>query len=145
MQYAHVLKKINFDLLTPIPRVEMWGSVSKYLLPCCCFRDSLKFCIQNSDSAAFWFLLLDMQHDCSEKVEFWPFDPTKVWDPGLWSKITFFYVSYWMYLCLHANFPIKIQLTELLQNFNIWPMTPPKGSGGGLKNLSRSCLSSDTG
>ena len=58
MQYAHVLKELNFDLLTPIPRVEMGGgggggSASKYLLPCCCFRDSLIFCIQNSDSAAF--------------------------------------------------------------------------------------------
>ena len=31
MQYAHVLKKINFDLLTPSPRVleEMEGSAGK--------------------------------------------------------------------------------------------------------------------
>ena len=136
MQYAHVLKKLNFDLLTPIHRVEMGGgppaNISYHVAA---FVIVLNFVfkiliLQHSDS-----LSLDMQHDFSEKVEFWPFDPTKGWDPGLWSKITSFYVSYWLYLCLYANFPKKIQLTELLQNFNIWPLAPPKGSGGGLKNF----------
>ena len=40
------------------------------------------------------------------------------------------YVSYLLYLCLHAEY---LQLTELLQNLNILPLTPPKGSGGGVK------------
>ena len=52
MQHYHVLKKFNFDLLTPFPGpgggggggggVGVWGA--KYLLPCCCILDSLPKC-----------------------------------------------------------------------------------------------------
>ena len=42
MQHDHVLKKINFDLLNPYPgSVRGEGLRAKYLLPCCCIRDSL--------------------------------------------------------------------------------------------------------
>ena len=46
MQYDHILKKLNFDLLTL--RVGGGGLQAKYLPACCCIRDSLLF---------------DMQHD----------------------------------------------------------------------------------
>ena len=53
MQYEHVLKKLNFDHLTPMVCVCVcggggWGLRSQYLLPHCCIRDYIKF---------------DMQHD----------------------------------------------------------------------------------
>ena len=51
MQHDHVLKKLNFDLLTPSPglgRVRGGAVLAKYLLPCCRILDSLEF---------------DMQHD----------------------------------------------------------------------------------
>ena len=49
MQHDNVLKKMNFYLLTPSPRVVgERGLRAKYLLPCCCIDDSLYF---------------DMQHD----------------------------------------------------------------------------------
>ena len=51
MQYEHVLKKLNFDLLTPMVCVCVCvcgGLRSQYLLPHCCIRDYIKF---------------DMQHD----------------------------------------------------------------------------------
>ena len=45
MQHDHVLKKLNFDLFDPILRVGgeggRGGLRTKYLLPCCCIRDSL--------------------------------------------------------------------------------------------------------
>ena len=46
MQHDHDLKKLNFDLLTPYPGSGMGvvcggkGLRVKYLLPCCCIRDS---------------------------------------------------------------------------------------------------------
>ena len=74
----------------------------------------------------------------SEKVEFWPLphplSPPRGSDPGLWSKIKFamFHV-YCTSVCMR-NFSKKYwQLSELLWNLNIWPLTPPKGSGGGVK------------
>ena len=48
MQHDHVLKKLNFDLLTTSLGSGVGGLRAKYLLPCCCIRDSLYF---------------DMQHD----------------------------------------------------------------------------------
>ena len=42
MQHYHVLKKLNFDLLTPFPGPGYGGA--KYLLPCCCIFDSLPKC-----------------------------------------------------------------------------------------------------
>ena len=47
MQPDHVLKKLNFDLLTPTPRVKGGGGGSAGKI-CCCIRD---------------FILFDMQHD----------------------------------------------------------------------------------
>ena len=43
MQHDHVLKKLNFDLLTPYSRVlgGRVGLCAKYLLLCCCIHDSL--------------------------------------------------------------------------------------------------------
>ena len=46
MQHDHILKKLNFDLLTPIPMIEGGGGCgrrlrAKYLLLCCCIHDSL--------------------------------------------------------------------------------------------------------
>ena len=45
MQHDHVLKKVNFDLLTPSPGSEGGGRglQVKYLLLCCCICVSLKF------------------------------------------------------------------------------------------------------
>ena len=34
MQYDHVLKKLNFDLLS-LRSDGGWGAAGKYLLPCC--------------------------------------------------------------------------------------------------------------
>ena len=64
MQHDHVLKKLNFYLWTPSPRVVcvcVWGGGLwvKYLLPCCCIRDSLKFDIQHDHVLKkFYFDLL---------------------------------------------------------------------------------------
>ena len=126
-------KKLNFDLLTPIPRVEMGGGgpPANICYHVAAFVIVLNFVfkiliLQHSDS-----LSLDMQHDFSEKVEFWPFDPTKGWDPGLWSKITSFYVSYWLYLCLYANFPKKYNLLSYCKIliFDLWPHQRGQGVG----------------
>ena len=57
MQHDHVLKRLNFDLLTPW--VEE-GLLAKYSLPCCCIRDSL--------------LKFDMQRD--HVLKMLNFDPT---------------------------------------------------------------------
>ena len=40
MQHGRVLKMLIFDLLTP-PQGRAKGPGAKYLLPCCCIRDSL--------------------------------------------------------------------------------------------------------
>ena len=100
------------------------GLRAKYLLPCCCISDSLKF---------------DMQHDrVLKKLNFDlltpPLSPPRGWDTGLRSVITFdMFHIYCTSVCMW-NFSKKYwQLTELLQNFNIWPLIPPKGSGGGVK------------
>ena len=44
MQHDHVLKKLNF-YLWPHPQSQGWGGGlrAKYLPPCCCIVDSLKF------------------------------------------------------------------------------------------------------
>ena len=77
MQLDYVLKKLSFDLLTPTP--GSGGGVgrglgAKYLLPCCCICDSLKF---------------DMQHDCVLKKKMnlhlftQPLSLPRGWDTGL--------------------------------------------------------------
>ena len=48
VQHDHVLKKLNFDLLIPAPRVRIRGGVGgglqvEYLLPCYCICDSPLF------------------------------------------------------------------------------------------------------
>ena len=49
MQHDHVLKKLNFDLLTPV-RVGLGeGLRVKELLPCCCIHDSISFEMQHDD------------------------------------------------------------------------------------------------
>ena len=49
MQHDNVLKKLNFDLLTTSPGSGgVWGLRAKYLLPCCCFRDSLNCDMQGN-------------------------------------------------------------------------------------------------
>ena len=44
MQHVHVLKKLNFVLLTP--KVKGGGSAAKYLLPSCGIGDSFAFGMQ---------------------------------------------------------------------------------------------------
>ena len=46
MQHDHVLKKLNFDLLTPRGGGGGGGLQIKNLRPCCCIGDSLKFDMQ---------------------------------------------------------------------------------------------------
>ena len=51
MQHDHVLKKLNFDPLTPAQVQGRLGGVggglrAKYLLPFCCICDSLQFDMQ---------------------------------------------------------------------------------------------------
>ena len=48
MQYDHVWKKMDFDLLTQTPGSGIGSLLAIYLLPCCCIRDFTQF---------------DMQHD----------------------------------------------------------------------------------
>ena len=69
MQHDHVLKKLNFDLLTLPSQSVARG----YLLPCCCIRDSLK---------------LDMQHDhILKKLNFDLLTPLAgSGSGGLWAK-----------------------------------------------------------
>ena len=67
-----VLKKLNFDLLTPSPRSER-GLQTINLLPCCCI---------------WWFPLISYATwPCSEKVEFWPINPIPRVREGSASKI----------------------------------------------------------
>ena len=40
MQHDHVLKKLNFDLLTNPQGRRGEGLQAKYILLCCCIRDS---------------------------------------------------------------------------------------------------------
>ena len=49
MQHDLVLKKLNFDVLTPRVRLGRWveGLQAKYLFPCCCICDSFEFDIQH--------------------------------------------------------------------------------------------------
>ena len=50
MQNDIILKKLNFDLLTPTPGPEGGKRgclLAKYLLLCCCIRDSLKLDTQH--------------------------------------------------------------------------------------------------
>ena len=50
MQHDNVMKNLNFDLLTPNPRVRVGGvgvCGQKHLLPCCCIRYSLYFDIKH--------------------------------------------------------------------------------------------------
>ena len=67
---------------------------------------------------------------CSEKVEIWTFEPTPKSIQGVRHRPSIknhvWYVSYLLYLCLHALFFLNYwQLTELLRILNIWPLTPP--------------------
>ena len=55
MQHDHVLKLLNFDLLTSFPRVDGGGGMqSKYLVLCCCNCDSLKFDMQHDRVLKKW-------------------------------------------------------------------------------------------
>ena len=45
MQHDCVLKKLNFDLLTP--RVGSWRCGQKHLVPCCYIDDSIQFDMQH--------------------------------------------------------------------------------------------------
>ena len=48
MQHNHVLKKLNFDLFTlSLGSLGKEDLRAKYLLPCRCIHDSLKFNIQH--------------------------------------------------------------------------------------------------
>ena len=94
MQHDLILKKkVEFDLflLAPIPMIgEGWGCLrAKYLLPCCCIRDSLYF---------------DMQHDCVlKKFNFDVLTPgTKTQTFDRKSPLIFFLV---FIVPLHAKFP----------------------------------------
>ena len=99
-----------------------------------------EFCRQNIcyHVAAFvipFNLIRNMTRWCSEKVEFdlltLPPKSTQGLDPDLWPKITFDMFHFYSTSVCMRNFSKKYwQLTELLRNLNIWPLTPPKGSGG---------------
>ena len=57
MQHDHVLKKLNFNLLTPFPVSGKRDMQAKYLVLCCCNRDSLKFDMQrdhDSGILTYW-------------------------------------------------------------------------------------------
>ena len=79
-----------------------------------------------------WFHLI--WWPCSESwiLTFWPHPLSlpRGSHPGLRSKIIFH--IYCIYVCMQNFSKIYWQLIELLQNLNIWPLTPPKGSGGGV-------------
>ena len=49
MQHDHVLKRLNFDLLTQSKGSGEGVLRAKYLLPCCCIRDSLLFVMQQDN------------------------------------------------------------------------------------------------
>ena len=42
MQHDHILKKFNFNLLSP-PHGRVLGFQARYLLPYCCIRDPIQF------------------------------------------------------------------------------------------------------
>ena len=93
------------------------GLLAKYFLPCCCIWDSFLF---------------DMQHDIwrSWILSSWPhpLSPARGSDRCLWSEITFdMFHNYHISVCMRQLSKKCWQLTELLQNLNIWHLTPPKG------------------
>ena len=57
MHHGHVLKKLNFELLTQTP-VSGGGTgeglEAKHLVPCCCIRDSLLFDMQHDHVLKQW-------------------------------------------------------------------------------------------
>ena len=68
-------------------------------------------------------------------LSFWPhpLSPPRGLDRCLWSKITFdMFHNYRTSVCMRQLSQKCWQLTELLQNLNIWHLTPPKGSRGGV-------------
>ena len=111
MQHWHVLKKFNFDLWTIFQGggggVEggMWA---KFLLPCCCI---LWF-------ASIWYAICP----CSEKVEFWPFDPIPLDSGGL----------FWQNICYHvAAFCDSVNLICNMTNSEKVEFWPVDSFGGG--------------
>ena len=68
-------------------------------------------------------------------LSFWPhpLSPPRGLDRCLWSKIMFdMFHNYCTSVCMWQLSKTYWQLTELLQNLNIWHLTPPKGSRGGV-------------
>ena len=146
MQHDHVLKKLNFDILTPYPWVLGGGGLrAKYLLP---------FDMQHIPFLKIWLLTYwpgegrwgDLRANyklpccciswfrliwyatwpCSEKVEFWPVDPIPrvVGEGGLRAE----------YLlpccCIRDSLKFDIQCGRALKKY-FWAKTPSPGSGGG--------------
>ena len=121
MQHDLVLHKLNFDHLaiTLVSGDVVWVGV----------------CGQNIcyHAAAFMIpfnLICNMTVYWKRGIlTYWPhpLGPSRGWDSGLRSKSTFymFYIIYCTSVCIWKYW----QLTQLLRNLNIWPVTPLRGQG----------------
>ena len=124
MKHGNVLKKLNFDILTPLPRVEVGCHRPKYLLPC--IRESLKF---------------DMQHDhVLKKLHFYILTPLPKYTQGsdtvLWSKLRLicFFIIVLLSACEISVKNIDLTTDWVIAKFKC--LTLPKGSGWWSKILS---------
>ena len=169
MQHDHVLKKLNFDLLTPTPgvgvvcRQNICNHVAAFviLFNLICnmtmFWEKLNLTYWphpkwvggeggGGGGATMllhsWFSLIwYATWSCFEKVEFWPhlLSPCRRWDTDLWLKIMLDMFHIYCTSVCMRNFHKKYKQLTELLRNSIW------GQWGGVNFLSLSCLSTGTG
>ena len=177
MQHGHVLKKkLNFDLLTPSPGSEgvCWHyicyHVAAFLIPFNLICNMTMFGkgwiltvwphprVRGSADKIFATMLLHVLFPliwyatwpCSEKVEFWPFEPTPYVNPGgrrqafyRKSRLICFIFIVPLSVC---EISVKILTTDwVIAKFKYLTFDHTLGVRGWGKNLSLSCLSTGTG
>ena len=107
MQHEHVLKNFDFDLYTISQGLGMEGGMwAKCLLPCCCI---LWF-------ALIWYAICP----CSEKDEFWPFDPIPQDIGGLLRQNICYHVAAF---CDSVNLICNMTMSEKKMNFDLWTLS----------------------
>ena len=116
-------EKVNFDILTPPPRVRLdrRGSAGKIFATT--FLHSWSYLI--------WYEIWP----CSEKVEFLPFDPRVIgWGwAGLHGQNICYHVAAFMFPFILICNMIMFQKSWIL-TFWPHPLGPPRGSGTGLRS-----------
>ena len=117
MQHDHAPKKWNSDLLTPSSSSE-GGLQAKYLVPCCCNRDSLKF---------------DMKYDHVLKkqtnMEFSPIDPIRRAKGGGGQSLRA--KCFLPFCCISDSVYFDMQHDHVLKKMIFDLLTTTHGSGDG--------------